>query len=228
MSIFADIVRWREAGEKGLVQFPMPMIAKMVTRFAGPGFEKMGFTPAGPALWVRRKKEPIREVIDMWGRGVGLNLRGGVTLPFVPAIRGTRLLRLSAPEKTGVLLWLPGFEREDFPEMFSQIYPRPGLLAEAVCARVPVWLEIFRESFGAYRGLPGLRDCLVEVRRASPEQNRKDVWPAEQYLALAFVHARLGERGKAEAALESTIKHLKNVRPHAAKLRKMLAENFPT
>jgi hypothetical protein len=228
MSIFADIVRWREAGEIGLVQFPMPLIKKMVSRLAGPGFGKMGFTLAGPAFWVRRKKEPIREVIDMWGRGIGLNLRGGVVLPFVPSIQGTRVLRLSAPEKTGVPLWLPGFDREDFPEMFSQIYPRPGLLAEAISARVPVWQEIFRESFGAYRGLPGLRDCLVEVRRESPERNRKNVWFAEQYLALAFVHARLGERRKAEAVLESTIKHLKNVRPHAVKLRKMLAENFPT
>jgi hypothetical protein len=33
---------------------------------------------------------------------------------------------------------------------------------------------------------------------------------------------------KAEAGLESTIKHLTSVRPHAARLRKMLAENFPT
>ena len=224
MSLFADIVRWSAAGEKSLITFPMPIIVKMVDGFAGPQLRKMGFRHRGRGCWVRRKKDPILEVIEVRNHAIIVNLAHGVVLPFVPEIRGTRVVAPIKPEKNGSLILLPGFEREDFPDAFSRVQPRPELLADDIRKRVPAWLEIFRESFNSYRGLPSLRDRLTELRREFPERKPREALGHHQYLSLAFIHARLGEWDEAEAVLESTIKHIKALRPHAIRLRKKLAE----
>lgn len=227
MSLFADIVRWSAAGEKGLITFPMPLVVKMVDGFAGPQLRKMGFRHRGRGVWVRSTKKPILEVIEVWNRGILVNLAHGAVLPFVPEIRGTRLVLPATPEKNGSLILLPGFEREDFPDDFSRVQPRPELLADDIGKRVPAWLRIFRESFNSYRGLPSLRDRLCELRRKNPERKARESLGEHQYLALAFLHASLGEMREAETVLESTIKHNSNLRPYADRLRKKLAETRP-
>jgi len=224
MSLFADIVRWGAAGEKGLITFPMPLIVKMVDRFAGPQLRRMGFRHRGRGCWIRRKKDPILEVIEVQNHEIIVNLAHGVVLPFVPEIRGKRLVTPAKPERNGSLILLPGFAGEDFPDDFSCVQPRPELLADDIRKRVPAWLKIFRESFNSYRGLPSLRDRLGELRREFPERKPREALGHHQYLALAFLHARLGELDEAEAVLESAIKHMKALQPHASRLRKKLAE----
>ena len=227
MSIFADMARWRATGEQGLIQFPRPVIVKLLEQFASPDLKKLGFARSTPGCWVRRKKAPILEVVEVWTYGIKANLVFGVALPFVPAIRGSRVVLPSNPEKHAPLIPLPGFERDDFPDDFSSVQPRSELLAEDIRKRVPAWLKVFREAFNSYRGLPSLCQRLIEIRREFPERRPTDALESPLYLALAFVHARLGEKEEAEAVLESTLKHKKDLRPYAARLRKMLAETRP-
>ena len=137
MSIFADMVRWRAGGHQGLITFPRKLVVQMINSFAGPDLLKLNFDHDGSGRWVRRRKEPIREVVELWTPNIKTNLIMGVALPFVPDIRGTRTVLLKAPERNGFLIQVPGFDRDDYPDDFSSVQPSPDLLAEDILKRVP-------------------------------------------------------------------------------------------
>ena len=211
------------------IHVPVGDAIRIIHKFADKPLRAEKFEKLGERRWVRRTKEPIREVFEI-GTYTShfitcIGMSAGLALPYAPCVnyRTGKPTQVARPELREQSLSLHITEKDKLPKFEMLAASSRKELVDALAVSVPAWLDLYLRKFSRIKSLRDVRDVLAMTRKAMPERNVECRLMTTQYVALAFTHARLGEWRQAKTVLESVIRHDDQVAHHAGKLRSLLA-----
>ena len=148
----------------------------------------------------------------------------GFSCDFVPHVRGSRVVWHRTPKSVRFDLFYDpwDYSRDTQSWQISQ-YLNPGDVDSQAAALASRCLSQAESYWNRVRSVPDLRSEFKAWQESEPIRFGFDNYP-HQWLALAFVLARLGEREEATGWLE---KFVEATRPNAAcrhRLRRLLSE----
>lgn len=185
------------------LDFSLAQVRDEIRKHIEPVLKKNGFERLGDRRWVRRSKEPIREVVYLFFLKGYTSIQAGIVLGGAPVLTGRRIGVPTAPEAKAFPVWLPSVEKTSEPSQPFCSFPTEAAFNAAIAAYAPKRLELLLTRFSRVNSLQDLRKVLKPTSASALQK----IHPSDREATLAhgltyiFTLSLLGQLSTAYAEL---------------------------
>jgi hypothetical protein len=212
------------ANPKRHLVIPLAQVRDEIRRHIEPVLNKNGFESLGDRRWVRRTKEPIREVVYLFFLKGYTSMQAGVVLAGAPILNGKRISLPKAPEASAFPVWLPPIKEASEPKAPFCAFPTRSQFETEIAAYAAEMLALQLERFSQVNSLQDLRKALkptsVSALKKIHPPNREGT--LAHGLTYIFTLSMLGQVSAAHAELTAWCKHPLAASDQRAKLSKLI------
>jgi hypothetical protein len=199
----ANMAEKKKGTPKHRLVIPLAQVRDEIRRHIEPELIENGFESLGDRRWVRRTKEPIREVVYLFFLKGYTSIQAGVVLAGAPILNGKRISVPKSPEASAFPVWLPPIkETSDLKAPFCAFSTQAEFKAE-IAAYAPNVLKLHLKRFSQVTSLKDLRKVLKPASASALKRihplNREGT--LEHGLTYIFTLSMLGERSAAHGEL---------------------------
>lgn len=197
------MVEEKEGSAKRHLEIPLAQVREEICRHIEPVLKENGFESLGDRRWVRRTKEPIREVVYLFFLKGYTSIQAGVVLAGAPILNGKRIGVPKAPEASAFPVWLPPIKQVSEPKAPFCAFPSQARFEAEIAAYAPKRLALQLKRFAQVTSLQDLQKVLKPTSASA----LKKIHPLDRKGTLAhgltyiFTLSMLGQVSAAHAEL---------------------------
>lgn len=214
----------KERSPEHHLEIPLAQIRDEIRKHIEPVLKENGFESLGDRRWVRRTKEPIREVVYLSFLKGYTHMQAGIVLAGAPILNGKRISVPKAPEANAFPVWLPPIREAIEPEAPFCAFPTQKEFKAKIAAYAPKKLELQLKRFSRVTSLQDLRKVLKSTSASALEKihplNREGT--LAHGLTYMFTLSMLGQLSAARSELAVWCKHALAASDQRKKLSKLI------